>query len=88
MSGRSLDFEENRQSPRGARSRLSELRHQVRLRDARIKNLEALLDRILICLNAYGSGEGAYPTAMVAKSIVHEICVCRLLEADANAPEA
>jgi len=88
MSGRIADYEKGSSSPTELIDSLSELRRQVRERDLRIRNLESLLDRILICLNAFGSGEGAYSLPTLVQAIAQEIAICRLLDADTDIPDA
>jgi len=88
MSGSILDFEESWKSPHEVSARLSDLCRQVKVSKSRIRDLESLLDRILICLNAYGSGEGTYPVTTVVQAIVRDIALHRLLEADSAAPDA
>ena len=83
VSKRIIDFKENQKISSNMRDKLQELQFRIRARDTQLENLESLLDRILICINAYGSGEGEYPVPTILKSIVQEINLCRLLEADA-----
>lgn len=88
MSGSVADYEESRKGPREPGDRLSDLRRRVRVSESRIRDLESLLDRILICLNASEGGEGGYSLATVARAIVQDISLHRLLEAGPGAPDA
>lgn len=80
-----LDAEERNNISAGLSNSLLDLHFQIRVLETQINSLESLLDRILVCLNAYGSGEGAYSPGTIAQAIVREIHFCRLLGVDSDA---
>ncbi len=82
-----MDFKENRKCTREMRERLLQLECLVRDRDARIRDLDLLLDRILICLNAYGDGRGAYSITEIVQAIVEDINRHKIPEEGEDASE-
>lgn len=87
MSNRILDLEENRKKPCEPSNRLQEMLCRVRMREMQIESLESLLDRILICLNAYRDGEVSCPADSLIEAIVKEINFYRLLTTDSAVSE-
>ncbi|MRR57038.1 MAG: hypothetical protein EG824_02320 [Deltaproteobacteria bacterium] len=81
------DVEENYDSSAGLSNSPLDLKFQIRILETQINSLESLLDRILVCLNAYGSGEGAYSLNTIVQAIVREIHFSRLLGDDSDASE-
>lgn len=80
-----LDVEDTYNISNGLSNSPLDLQFQIRVLETQIHSLESLLDRILVCLNAYGSGEGAYSLNTIAQAIVREIHFSRLIGVDPDA---
>jgi|AMWB02.1.fsa_nt_gi hypothetical protein len=79
MSSRILDFEESRKKPGASGRRLQEMQRRIRLQEVHIESLESLLDRIVICCNAYRDGDVSWTADSLLEAVVQEINCTRLL---------
>ncbi len=78
MSRKVLDFEESRKGSPELIDMVADLQWEIRGFESRVEELESLLDRILICLNAYDTGESQHSSRTIFDAIVNDIYQFRL----------
>jgi hypothetical protein len=88
MADKFLDFEESRIEVADLIDRVTDLQGEIRSYESRIENMESLLDRILICLNAYDNGESRHSLKTILDAIVYDIYSCRLQDTGSRFAEA
>ncbi len=88
MSGKILDNEESRKDFPELIDRVVDLQLELRAYEDRVENMEALLDSILICLNAYDNGASRHSADTIIQSIIQEIYLCRLQDTVLHSAEA
>jgi hypothetical protein len=84
MSGM-LDFEDRWKGARELIDRVVDLQTEIQVYENRLESMEMLLDRILICLNAYENGESRHSLASILEAIVQEI-YCHRMTGDISRP--
>lgn len=88
MSSRILDFEESRRKPGESGGKLQEMQRRIRLQEVHIERLESLLDRIVICCNAYRDGEVSWTADTLLEAVEQEISCARLLTTNSAVSQA
>ncbi|MDD2321263.1 MAG: hypothetical protein PHO83_14560 [Geobacteraceae bacterium] len=88
MSDKILDIEASRRDFPELIDRVVDLQLELQAYESRLETMESLLDRILICLNAFDNGESRHSLGTIAQAIVQDIYLYRLQENGSLSAEA